>query len=76
MKTTVKLSPTKSISVEPAGKHCNGGIIATLEFSMFGVKTSEAITMTPDQCGALMFGIEHALKFPMTTREKFDSECG
>lgn len=76
MKTTVKLSPSKSITVEPAGKNCNGGIIATLNFEMFGIKSSEAMIMTPDQCGALLFGIEHALKFPMTTREKFESECG
>lgn len=61
MKTTVKLSPSKSITVEPAGKHCDGGIIATLNFEVFGIKSSEAMTMTPDQCGALLFGMEQAL---------------
>lgn len=62
MKTTVKLSPTKSITVEPAGKHCKGGIIATLNFEVFGIKSTEAMTLTPDQCGALIFGIEQGLE--------------
>lgn len=58
MKTTIKLSPGKSLSVEP----CKiGGVIATLNFEMFGIKSSEAMTLTPDQCGALIFGLEQAL---------------
>lgn len=61
MKTTIKLSPTKSLTIEPAGHHCNGGIIATIQFSMFGVTSKEQMTMTADQCGALIFGIEQAL---------------
>lgn len=57
MKTTVKLTPSKSITVEPCKA---GGVLATISFEMFGVKTSEPIHLTPDQVGALLFGMEQA----------------
>lgn len=59
MKTTIKLTPTKSLTVEPCKA---GGILATVSFSMFGVTSSEAMHLTPDQCGALLFGVEQALE--------------
>lgn len=58
MKTTIKLTLTKSLTVEPCKE---GGILATISFSMFGVTRSEALHLTTDQCGALLFGVEQAL---------------
>lgn len=62
MKTTIKLTPSKSLTVEPCIK--GAGIIATLNLEMFGIKTSESMHLTPDQCGALLFGVEQALEQP------------
>lgn len=59
MKTTIKLSTSKSLTVEPCAKR--GGVIATVAFEMFGIKSSEAMHLTPDQIGVLMFGLEQAL---------------
>lgn len=59
MKTTIKLGASKSLTVEPCAKL--GGVIATLNFSMFGHRNSTAMHLTPDQCGVLMFGLEQAL---------------
>lgn len=58
MKTTIKLTAGKSLTVEPCARR--GGIIATLAFELFGIKSSEPIHLTPDQCGALLVGIECA----------------
>lgn len=59
MKTTIKLSTSKSLTVEPCAKR--GGVIATIAFEMFGIKSTEAMHLTPDQIGVLMFGLEQAL---------------
>lgn len=77
MKTTIKLTPGKSLTVEPCAKR--GGVIATLGLELFGIKTSEAVHLTPDQCGALIFGLEQAL--PMqdqhhAARAAFEASAG
>lgn len=59
MKSTIKITPSKSITVEPCIK--GTGIIATISLEMLGIKTQESVHLTPDQCGALLFGIEQAL---------------
>lgn len=57
MKTTVKLSATRSIVVDPIA---SGVMINMIE----RVPTGEYITclsvLTPDQCGALIFALEQA----------------
>lgn len=59
MKTTIKLSGNKSLTVEPSGLG-QGGVKATIAFEMFGIKSSEALHLTQDQCGALLFALETA----------------
>lgn len=57
LKTTIKLSSTRAIRVEQADK--SGFVL--LEFP--NVKNEpEYAYLTPDQCGALIFGIEQALE--------------
>jgi hypothetical protein len=59
MKTTIKLTPTMRLVVQPAAKV--GGI--SLEFTHgTTTTTSEAWHLTPDQAGALIFGMEQALE--------------
>lgn len=54
MKTTVRLTPNLRITVEPAAD----GIVRMGIHS--GVETRALIELTPDQSGALVFGIEQA----------------
>jgi hypothetical protein len=77
MKTTIKLAGAKSLTVEPCTKR--GGILATFAFEMFGIKSSESIHLTSDQCGALIFGLESAI--PMkdqhhAARAAFEASAG
>lgn len=62
MKTTIKVGPEKSISVEPM-RHA-GGLYFELRCGMDG----KPFCLTPDQAGALIFGIEQALD-AIETRE-------
>lgn len=78
MKTTIKLPGAKSLTVEPS-THAQGGVIATIAFEMFGIKSSESIHLTPDQCGTLIFGLEQAI--PMkdqhhAARAAFEASAG
>lgn len=60
MKTTVKISPDKSMSVEP---HPGGsGLLVSFTLRKFGMDYSESQHFTPDQWGALMFAGETALE--------------
>jgi hypothetical protein len=56
MKSTIKLNPSTRLTVQPCK---TGGII--LEISPAPTKT-DAVTfhLTPDQAGALIFGLEQA----------------
>lgn len=56
MKTTIKLGGGKAVTVTPGAR---GG--AMVEFSFGGVSVGRD-ELTPDQCGALIFGIEQALE--------------
>lgn len=55
MKTTIKLGAGRAIVVTPAP----GGV--RIDLTMAGVVVG-GDRITPDQCGALMFGIEQALE--------------
>lgn len=79
MKTTIKLTAGKSLTVEPCTKR--GGVIATIAFEMFGIKSSESMHLTPDQCGALIFGLEEATpkdekRRMFAAREAFEASAG
>lgn len=57
MKTTVKLAKHQSISVSP----CIFGVrIEIKTCNADGAASVDAYNLTPDQCGALLFGIEQA----------------
>ena len=58
MRTTVKLMQGRDVVISPAD--ADGGI--TVQLCMFG---AVVVTMpiTPDQAGAMLFGIEQALEF-------------
>lgn len=51
MKSTIKLTPSKSVTVQPCKL---GGVTIDL-----GPHT-EILSLTPDQCGALIFALEAA----------------
>jgi hypothetical protein len=77
MKTTIKLGAGKSLTVEPYA--LGPGVRATIGFELFGVKQTQCINLTPDQCGALIFGLEAAL--PMkdqhhAARASFEASAG
>jgi hypothetical protein len=62
MKTTIKITPYKRITVEPNRVgHINLEIIHGL---FGGVTTTELHVLTPDQAGVLMFAIERAACAP------------
>jgi hypothetical protein len=58
MKTTIKLSETRSIYVEPV----DGGVLLVSVFkNIEGITQPNVIgVLTPDQIGALIFGLEAA----------------
>lgn len=56
MKTTIKLGGGKAVIVQPGNK---SGVLVEFTFGGVSVGRDE---LTPDQCGALMFGIEQALE--------------
>lgn len=57
MKSTIKAEGGRALCVEPSTTPGNVKFTAL----MFGVKFGE-LDATPDQCGALIFGIEQALE--------------
>jgi hypothetical protein len=57
MKTTVKIDAAKSVVVLPS-KAARG---VEIQLNLFGA-TMGGATLTPDQCGALIVGIECALE--------------
>lgn len=64
MKTTIKLGGGKAAIVAPGAR---GGVL--VEFTFGGVSLGRE-EMTPDQCGALMFGIEQALEAAGTAQDR------
>lgn len=72
MKTTIKLTTTKSLIVEPYRK--SDLVAMMIQQGGLIIKT---IYLTPDQVGALMFGLEQASPETIAARIKreFDAEC-
>ena len=67
MKTTIKLGKAKSIIVKPSPRGlsfevCVAGVVLVCDH------------LTPDQCGALMFGMETALEVGRLANERAASE--
>lgn len=59
MKTTIKITNAKRLIVEPC-KKTGGVILETVQGLNF--TSAEPWHLTPDQCGALIFGLEQALE--------------
>lgn len=59
MKSTIKITTTRAIVIQPCK---TGGILLTLEDRNGQVRSAEAINLTPDQAGALVFALEAALE--------------
>ena len=59
MKTTIKLTREKALTVEPCTK---GGLVQLA--IRYGIQTTslEGVFLTPDQAAALIFGLEMALE--------------
>lgn len=59
MKSTIKLTTSKSITVQPCK---TGGVIVELNnpHSLHVLAERMTMQLTPDQCGALLFAIEQA----------------
>lgn len=68
MKTTVKLGAGKAIVVSPAP----GGV--RVDLTVAGVVMG-GDRMTPDQCGALIFGIEQALEKGQIEADRTAGRC-
>lgn len=66
MKTTVKLSSIKSIAVMPITKGAQPAVFVEVDLGTI----SHGFGMTPDQAGALIFGIEQALEAAGIQRER------
>lgn len=75
MKSTIKIDLGNSLTIEPMG----GGVLLGFQTKVFGVPMTESRLLTPDQAGAIIFGLEQAL--PMkdqhhTARAAFDGSAG
>lgn len=55
LKTTIKIDAGKSIVIEPNKQ----GVGVIVSLVLFGASLASA-TLTPDQCGAMMAGLEFA----------------
>lgn len=67
MKTTVKLAQHQSISVYP----CFFGVRMEIKTTNAeGAASVDAYNLTPDQCGALLFGIEQAAEVVRMVAER------
>ncbi|MFZ3219667.1 MAG: hypothetical protein WA174_06510 [Rhodoferax sp.] len=61
MRTTIKISREKEIVVRPSLG--GGGVDLTIfPAATVGSEYLQGVALTPDQCGALIFGIEQALE--------------
>lgn len=59
MKSTIKLTPSKAVCVQPCKQ---GGVVLeiTNKNTLHVLATITTIHLTQDQCGALLFAIEQA----------------
>ncbi len=60
MKTTIAISTSERVIVEPK----NGGV------TLYTGHHNQPIVLTPDQAGALIFGLEQATEAAQIAREK------
>lgn len=60
MKTTIKIGASARVEVEPVGK--TGNVALTVVAPALIGSKSDLVIMTPDQAGALIFGLEQALE--------------
>jgi hypothetical protein len=58
MKTTIKLTTTRAMSVHPCKN--TGGVVLEITDRAGGAASTEAMHLTADQVGALLYGIETA----------------
>lgn len=61
MKTTIKLTTTMALTVAP-GLSGTGGLFLSVEHRESGIKSVEQLELTPDQVGALIFGLAQACR--------------
>lgn len=59
MKTTIKITTTRAIVVQPCK---TGGILLAVEDRNGEAASIEALTLTNDQAGALVFALESAFE--------------
>lgn len=67
MKTTVKLSPTRAMCAYPCKA---GGVVLEITDRAGGAASTEAIHLTTDQVGALLFGIEQAAEAAQIAQDR------
>lgn len=91
MKTTIKLTASKAVIVEPCA-HADLISLNVRQGVPFGFVSGESVYLTPDQAGALIFGLEKALEVMAVRaacalaereayraagqRASFEAECG
>lgn len=77
MKTTVKLKPELSVIVQPAAK--KPGCVHLCMYLDSGISLADdkawGVTMTQDQAGALLFGIERAAEAARIAQEQAGGKC-
>lgn len=71
MKTTIKLSHLKSLSVYPCKKDPLGGVVFEISHrNESGAATFEPSYLTADQVGALIFGLEQAAEAAQIAQDR------
>ena len=69
MKSTIKLTPSKAVCVQPCKQ---GGVVLeiTNKAALHVLATQTTLHLTPDQCGALLFAIEQAAEAAEVVQER------
>lgn len=67
MKSTIKLDGGKAVVIQPGAEQT-----VRLDITLMGIGVG-AINLTPDQCGAILFGLEMAL--PENQRQRLEASA-
>lgn len=69
MKSTIKLTPSKAVCVQPCKQ---GGVVLeiTNRNALHVLATITTLHLMPDQCGALLFAIEQAAEAAGIAQER------
>ena len=75
MKTTIKMTTNKSITVQPCK---TGGVVMEIinQGALHVLAVQTTLQLTPDQIGALIFGLEAAEEAAQIAQQRTDATAG